>query len=117
VTKTFMGKTKFARIIGMKARPGKGEEFLRTFRQEVAPTAVELKGIRRLYLLRRVGNPDEFVAFSLWDDEKAAESYARSGTNKKYAKKLAAVQKGRENVRKFQVELHVVGKGAREEME
>lgn len=109
-----MGKTRFARIIAMRAKPGGGDEFLKTFRKEVASTAVDLKGIRRLYLLRRVGNPDEFVAFSLWDDEKAAESYARSGTNKKYAKKLAEVQKGKENVRKFEVELHVVGKGVKD---
>jgi heme-degrading monooxygenase HmoA len=114
VMRIAMSKTRFARIIAMRAKPGKGDEFLRTFRKEVAPTAVELEGLRRLYLLRRVGRADEFVAFSLWDDEKAAVSYAKSSANKKYAEKLVAVQKGKESVRKYKVELHVVGKSIKE---
>ena len=110
-----MERTRFARIIMMKAKPGKGNEFLRRFREEVASTAVELKGMRRLYLLRRGGRKDEFVAISLWDDEKAAEGYARSGRNKRYAKKLTRVQEGKEIVRKFRVEVHVVGRGVENE--
>jgi quinol monooxygenase YgiN len=101
---------RFARIITMKARPGKGGEFLKSFRDDVAATAVDIEGMRRLYLLRPVGKRDEFVAISFWDDEKAAEKYARSGRNKEYAKGLAAVQQGKEVVRKFNVELHVLGR-------
>jgi quinol monooxygenase YgiN len=102
---------RFARIITMKAKPGKGNEFRKRFKEGVASTAVDIDGIRKLYLLRPVGKRDEFVVISLWDDEGAAEKYAQSGKNKKYGEKLAAVQRGKERVKKFYVELHVIGKG------
>jgi heme-degrading monooxygenase HmoA len=106
-------KTRYARIITMKAKPGKGDEFVRTFRDQVAPTGVELEGIRRMYLLRAVGKKDEFVVVSLWNGEEAAENYAKSGTNRRYGSVLATVQEGKERVRKFHVELHSVGRTAR----
>jgi heme-degrading monooxygenase HmoA len=108
-----MDKTRFARIISMKAKQGKGDEFVRTFRDKVAPTGVKLRGIRRMYLLRPVGKKDEFVVVSLWDGEEAAEKYAKSGSNKRYGAVLATVQEGKEKVRKFHVELHSVGRTAR----
>jgi heme-degrading monooxygenase HmoA len=108
----FMNKTRFARIITIRAKHGRGNEFQKTFRSQVARSAVELEGMRRLYLLRPVGRNDEFVVISLWDDERAAENYAESRRNKQYEDKLASVQEGKERVRKFHVELHVVGKGA-----
>jgi quinol monooxygenase YgiN len=112
-----MVKKRFVRIITMKARRGKGDEFLKMFREGVAKTAVKLEGIRRLYLLRPVGKEDEFVVISLWDDEEAAEKYASSERNKQYGEKLAEVQAGKERVRKFKVELHAVGERARGRIE
>ena len=104
-----MAKKRFARIITMKAKPGRGDEFLKRFRDGVARTAVELEGMRKLYLLRPVGKSDEFIAISLWDDEEAAEKYARSRRNEQYGDMLAAFQWGKEKVKKLNVELHVVG--------
>jgi quinol monooxygenase YgiN len=108
-----MSGPRFARIITMKAKPGKGSEFAKSFRDDVASTAVEIDGLRRLYLFRPLGKTDDFVAISLWDNEKAAEDYARSGQNDVYAKKLATLQKGKERVRKYNVQLHVVGRPAK----
>ena len=108
-----MAEQRFARIITMKAKQGKGREFVERFKEEVAATGVDIEGIRRLYLLRPVGKKDEFVVVSLWDDEKAAEEYAGSERNRGYGERLAAVQKGKERVKKFHVELHVVGKRTR----
>jgi heme-degrading monooxygenase HmoA len=107
-----MAQKRFARIITMKAKPGRGGEFLKRFRDGVASTAVDIEGMRRLYLLRPVGKNDEFVVVSLWDDERAAEEYAAGEKNRGYAEKLAAVQQGKERVKKFHVELHVVGNRA-----
>jgi len=106
-----MAKTRFVRIITMKAKAGKGNEFLKTFREGVATTAGEIEGMRRLYLLRPMGKKDKFVAISLWDDEESAEKYAKSPRNSKYGVQLASVQKGKARVKKYEVELHVVGKG------
>ena len=106
-----MTKTRFARIITMKAKAGKGKEFLRRFEGSVAATAGEIEGMRRLYLLRSMRNKNKFVVISLWDDEVAAEEYARSPRNSKYGDQLTSVQKGKERVKQYEVELHMVGKG------
>ena len=106
-----MANTRFVRIITMKAKAGKGNEFVKRFRDGVAATAGEIEGMRRLYLLRPVGKKDKFVAISLWDDEVAAKKYAKNPRNSKYGEQLASVQKGKERVKKYEVELHVVGKG------
>ena len=110
-----MANTRFVRIITMKAKAGKRNEFVKRFRDSVAATAGEIEGMRRLYLLRPVGKKDKFVVISLWDDEESAEDYAKSGQNSKYGDQLASVQKGKERVKKYEVELHVVGKGVSEE--
>jgi quinol monooxygenase YgiN len=107
-----MAKTRFARIITMKAKAGKGNDFLKRFREGVASTVGEIEGMRRLYLLRPVGKKDKFVAISLWDDEEAAEKYVNSPRNIKNGDQLAPVQKGKERVKKYEVEVHVVGKGS-----
>ncbi|MDV3278735.1 MAG: antibiotic biosynthesis monooxygenase [Nitrososphaerales archaeon] len=108
-----MTEARFARLITMKAKAGKGDEFVKKFEEEVASTAAKLAGMRRLYLLRQVGRRDKFAVISLWDDEKSAERYAKSGRNKGYEKKLAGVRAGKEKVKKFHVELHLVGESAK----
>jgi heme-degrading monooxygenase HmoA len=108
-----MNETRFARVITMKAKAGKGKDFVKRFEEDVASTAANLEGIRRLYLLRQVGKSDEFTVVSLWDDEKSAEKYSKSAKNKDYGKKLASVVTGKEKVKKFHVELHLVGESAR----
>ena len=108
-----MSETKFARIITMRARRGKGREFVRVFKKDIAATSVKLQGLRRLYLFRQVGKTDEFVVLSLWDSQKSAEGYAKSDQNKAYSRSLARVQKGREKVRKLHVELRAVGRAVR----
>ena len=107
-----MANTRFVRIITMKAKAGKGNEFVKRFRDGVAPTAGEIEGMRRLYLLRPVGKKDKFVAISLWDDEEAAKKNSKSPRNRNYGDQLAMVEKGKERVKAYNVELHVVGKAA-----
>lgn len=96
----------------MKVKPGMGGKFRKTFEKEVASTSAKLEGLRRLYLLEPVEKSDEFVAVSLWDNQKSAEKYARSGKNKAYADKLADFMEGEERVKKFHVLIHVVGGSA-----
>ena len=110
-----MANTRFVRVITMKAKAGKGNEFVKRFRDVVAATAGEIEGMRRLYLLRPAGKKDKFTVISLWDDEESARTYAKSPRNKKYGEQLALIQKGKERVKKYNVELHVVGKGVSEE--
>lgn len=107
-----MERTRYARLITMRAKRGKGSRFVKTFEKAVASPAMELEGLRRLYLLRPVGKNDAFVAISLWENQRSAERYAKSARNKEYSAKLAGLQKGGARVRKFRVEVHAVGKSA-----
>lgn len=109
-----MNRTRFARLITMKVKKGRSRRFVEAFRSEVASTAGTIDGLRRLYLLRPADEADEFVALSLWDDEKSANNYVRSGKNDTYSAKLTSLLKESEKVRKFKVELHIVGEGAKE---
>ena len=105
-----MSKSKrYARIITMKAQPGKGDEFVRKFRDDVASTAVDIDGLRRLFLFRSADNKDDFVAISIWHGEDSAKNYVKSGRNSAYADKLAAVQKGKERVRGYHLVVDVEG--------
>ena len=108
-----MEEQRYARLITMKAKRGRGDEFRKVFEREVVPTAKKLKGMRRLYLLREAGKKDEFVVISMWRSERDAENYAKSGRNREYAKRLGGVQSGRERVKKLHVTIHAVGGSAR----
>lgn len=108
-----MKEQRFARLITMKAKRGRGDEFKKAFETEVVPTARRIRGMRRLFLLREVGKKDEFVVVSLWGSRADAERYVRSGANAGYEKKLKEVQSGREKVKKMRVELHTVGASAK----
>jgi heme-degrading monooxygenase HmoA len=108
-----MEKTRFARLITMKVKEGKGRKFVQTFKSEVASTATGIPGLRRLYLLRPVDKKGEFVALSLWEDKSSAEDYAKSGLNDIYSAKLRSLLKEEERIRKFEVESHDVGKRVR----
>jgi quinol monooxygenase YgiN len=99
----------YARIITMKAKPGKGDEFVRTFRDDVASTAVDIDGLRRLFLFRADDNKDDLVAISIWYGEDSAKKYVKSGRNSAYADRLAAVQKGKERVRGYHLVVDVEG--------
>lgn len=108
-----MEETRFARLITMKVKKGKGRKFVETFESQVASSAVRIKGLRRLYLLRPTDKKNEFVALSLWDDEASAKAYVKSGRNDAYNAKLANLLKKDEKVRAFGVETHVVGVGTK----
>lgn len=109
-----MEQARFARLIVMKTKKGKSQSFVDTFRKDVASSAGEIPGLRRLYLLSPADRKREFVALSLWDDEKSAKEYVKSGKDDVYSAKLEKVLSSMK-VRKCGVESHVVGKGAKGE--
>jgi heme-degrading monooxygenase HmoA len=109
-----MEQTRFARLIVMKTKRGKSRSFVDTFKSEVASTAGEIAGLRRLYLLGPADKKGEFIVLSLWDDKKSADTYTRSGRDDAYSAKLDKVLSSM-NVRKCKVESHIVGQGTKDE--
>lgn len=97
----------------MKVRAGKAREFVKVFQEKVVPSAVKEPGLRRLYLLRPIGPDNEFVGFSLWNSEKDAEKYVKSGHYKSNIERLDLLLDGEPIVEKFTVEKHAVGRSVR----
>jgi heme-degrading monooxygenase HmoA len=69
---------RFARRVHMKAKPGRGDEVISTIRGFKAALTKE-KGMRRVYLLRNLSEPNEFVSVTFWNSKKDADAYDRSG--------------------------------------
>ena len=98
----------------MKPKRGKSRKFVDMFKSEIASTAGEIAGLRRMYLLSPIDKKDEFIVMSLWDDKKSAEAYAKSDRDDAYSAKLDKVLK-KTKVRKCTVESHIVGNATKGE--
>ena len=97
----------------MKVKPGRAKDFVKIFQEKVVPTAMKEPGLRRLYLLRSIDQENEFVGFSLWNSEKDAENYVKSGHYQNNLEKLDLLLDSEPIVEKFMVEKHAVGRSVR----
>jgi len=105
--------SRFARLVSIRVRPGKETDFAKTFEEKILPSALREAGLRRLYLLRSLGSPAEFVTFSLWDSEKKAEEYVNSGRYKSYVSKFSQILEDEPTVSRFVVDVHAVGQSVK----
>jgi len=69
----------WVRIVSLKLRPGKFEEFKRAYAETVIPTLQNVKGCRYAYLTERMGKPNEVFSVTSWDSRRDAEAYEGSG--------------------------------------
>jgi quinol monooxygenase YgiN len=65
------------RIVKMKFKPGKTEEFLLLFRANRARIG-SFEGCSKLELLNDCNDPDTFFTYSIWDKEESLENYRNS---------------------------------------
>jgi quinol monooxygenase YgiN len=105
--------SRFARFVSIRVRPGKETDFAKTFEEKILPTALKEAGLRRVYLLRALGSPSEFVTFSLWDSEKEAEEYTDSGRYRSYVSKLSELLEEEPTVSRFAVGIHALGQSVK----
>src|SRR5437867_2766780 len=105
--------SRFARLVRIRVRPGKETDFAKIFEEKILPSALKEAGMRRLYLLRPLDSQPEFVTFSLWNSEKDAEEYLRSGHYKSYVSKFAGLLDEEPIVSTFVVDIHAVGQSAK----
>src|SRR5207244_10215580 len=103
----------FHRLVSIRVRPGKETDFAKTFEEKIIPSALREAGLRRVYLLRQLGSPAEFVTFSLWDSEEEAEEYVDSGRYKSYVAKISELLEEEPTVSTFVVDLQAVGKSVK----
>jgi heme-degrading monooxygenase HmoA len=69
----------WVRIVSLKLRPGKLEEFERMYREQVIPVLRNIKGCRYIYLAERSGRMDEVISVTSWESKEDAENYEKSG--------------------------------------
>jgi len=69
----------WVRIVSLKLRPGRLEEFEELYREQVIPTLRNVKGCRYIYLAKRSGKMDEVLSVTSWESKEDAENYEKSG--------------------------------------
>lgn len=73
----------WVRIVSLKLRAGKLEEFKRLYTAQVIPTLREVKGCRYIYLTERSDRKDEILSVTSWENKEAAQAYEESGLFKR----------------------------------
>ena len=99
---------RFARRVFVRVKPESREEFLRAMKESVYPRISKERGVRRIYLLRDVANPNEFVSLTLWNSRKYADSYENSGHFREYVELIADKLQEPVSINEFVVEHHEV---------
>ncbi len=69
----------FLRIVSMKIKPEKQDQFRELYIHEIIPALHEIKGCRHAYLLMPGGHDAEALSVTIWDSKDAADEYERSG--------------------------------------
>lgn len=69
----------WVRIVSLKLRPGKMEEYKTSYLEHVVPRLKTVTGCRYVYLAERTGKPNEVISVTSWSSRQDAETYERSG--------------------------------------
>jgi heme-degrading monooxygenase HmoA len=67
------------RIVLLKIRPGKHDDFRKRYVEHVIPTLRRVKGCRHVYLTGQDDDPDVVASVTTWDSRQDAEAYEKSG--------------------------------------
>ena len=104
-----MGGPRYARRVGFRIKQEKLEDFLSEMRERIIPKVKQQAGIRRIYLLRSVGDlASDFASLTLWDSQDAADEYERSGAYNEIVESLREYLDSDTNLTQFDVALHDV---------
>jgi quinol monooxygenase YgiN len=93
----------------MRVKHEKMHEFLSIARRDVGPSLANEKGLRRFYLIRSLENMNEFVALTLWNSQREAASYEKSGRYARNVSKIRDMLEAEPVLTQYHVELHSVG--------
>ncbi len=73
------GSARWLRIVALKIRPEKVEEFRHVYVDRIIPALREVKGCRFIYLTENPEKPDEMISVTSWESEDDANRYEQSG--------------------------------------
>jgi heme-degrading monooxygenase HmoA len=69
----------FLRMVSLKFREGKTEEFKKHYAENVIPVLRSVNGCRRAFLAAPSDSPNELISVTEWDNEQAAQVYEHGG--------------------------------------
>ena len=72
-------KDLFLRVVSLKIRPEKRDEFSDLYLHEIIPALHETPGCRHAYLLMPPAENQEALSLTMWDSKEAADQYEQSG--------------------------------------
>ncbi len=78
----------FLRIVSIRLREGKADEFRRRYHDEILPALTAVPGCRHAFLAEGLEEKDEALSVSIWDNEEAAVRYEVSGIFEDLTRKL-----------------------------
>jgi len=70
----------YVRILSLRFRPGKMEEFKDLYMRRILPVLNVTKGCRYAYLTEEANERDEVISMTIWDSKEFADEYESSGT-------------------------------------
>ncbi|MBI4417904.1 MAG: antibiotic biosynthesis monooxygenase [Ignavibacteriales bacterium] len=69
----------FLRMVSLKFRTEKVEEFKKHYTEKVIPVLRKVDGCRRAFLAAPADNPNELISVTEWESESAAQAYEHGG--------------------------------------
>jgi heme-degrading monooxygenase HmoA len=65
----------YLRILSIKVKPGKMEEFRKIYIEEILPTLYDVKGCRYAFLTENIEEEHEAISVTIWDSKEDADEY------------------------------------------
>ena len=69
----------YLRLVSVKLKPGKSDEYRQLYETEIIPALRSTKGCRHAYLTTADNEGTEAISITIWDHKTDAEAYERSG--------------------------------------
>ena len=78
----------YVRILSVRLKPGKLEEFAALYNSEILPMLQKVQGCRYAFLTEGVKERNEILSVTIWDRKEAADVYEESGLFRKLTRKV-----------------------------
>ncbi len=78
----------YVRILSVRLKPGKLEEFAALYNSEILPMLQKVQGCRYAFLTEGVEERNEIISITIWDRKEAADVYEDSGLFRKLTRKV-----------------------------
>jgi len=77
----------YLRLLSLKIQPGRMEEFVDIYQQEILPHLKTIKGCRYAYLTTSTEQKNEAISITIWNSKQEVEEYENSGIFKAFLDK------------------------------